>query len=28
MREYRVGAAVNLEVDLIGKYIEKLLATR
>jgi len=28
MREYRPGAAVNVEVDLIGKYVEKLLGTR
>lgn len=28
MRQYRPGAAVNLEVDVIGKYVEKLLATR
>jgi riboflavin synthase len=28
MREYRAGAAVNVEVDVIGKYIEKLLASR
>jgi riboflavin synthase len=28
MREYRAGAAVNLEVDLIGKYVEKLLIVR
>jgi riboflavin synthase len=28
MREYRAGAAVNLEVDVIGKYVEKLLVTR
>jgi riboflavin synthase len=26
MREYRPGASVNLEVDLIGKYVEKLLS--
>jgi riboflavin synthase len=28
MREYRAGAAVNLEVDVIGKYVEKLLQAR
>jgi riboflavin synthase len=28
MREYRAGAAVNVEVDLIGKYVEKLLTVR
>jgi riboflavin synthase len=28
MREYRAGAAVNVEVDVIGKYVEKLLAAR
>jgi riboflavin synthase len=28
MREYRVGAAVNVEVDVIGKYVEKLLTSR
>jgi len=28
MREYRPGAAVNVEVDVIGKYVEKLLAAR
>jgi riboflavin synthase len=28
MPEYRAGAAVNLEVDVIGKYVEKLLASR
>jgi riboflavin synthase len=28
MREYRAGAAVNVEVDVIGKYVEKLLAPR
>ena len=28
MREYRSGSAVNLEVDLIGKYVEKLLVVR
>src|ERR1700691_2942798 len=28
MRQYRAGAAVNLEVDVIGKYVEKLLVTR
>src|ERR1700722_2175250 len=28
MREYRAGAAINVEVDLIGKYVEKLLASR
>jgi riboflavin synthase len=28
MREYPAGAAVNVEVDVIGKYVEKLLASR
>ncbi len=28
MREYRAGAPVNVEVDLIGKYVEKLLTVR
>lgn len=28
MREYRSGSAVNVEVDVIGKYVEKLLGTR
>jgi len=28
MREYRAGTAVNVEVDVIGKYVEKLLAVR
>jgi riboflavin synthase len=28
MREYRPGAAVNVEVDVIGKYVEKLLSLR
>ncbi len=28
MREYRPGSAVNVEVDVIGKYVEKLLGTR
>jgi riboflavin synthase len=28
MREYRPGAAVNVEVDVIGKYVEKLLTVR
>jgi riboflavin synthase len=28
MREYRPGGAVNVEVDVIGKYVEKLLAAR
>ncbi|HTW64489.1 MAG TPA: riboflavin synthase [Bryobacteraceae bacterium] len=28
MCEYRPGARINLEVDLIGKYVEKLLAPR
>jgi riboflavin synthase len=28
MRGYRPGARINLEVDLIGKYVEKLLAPR
>src|SRR5271155_3479316 len=26
MREYRAGTVVNVEVDVIGKYVEKLLA--
>ncbi len=28
LRERRVGDAVNLEADLLGKYVEKFLATR
>jgi len=28
MKEYRAGAAVNVEVDVIGKYVEKLSAPR
>jgi riboflavin synthase len=28
MRGYRPGAAVNVEVDLIGKYVEKLMIPR
>lgn len=28
LREYRPGAAVNLEVDLIGKYVEKFVTVR
>jgi riboflavin synthase len=28
MREYGLGGAVNVEVDVIGKYVEKLLAAR
>lgn len=28
MREYRAGGAVNVEVDVIGKYVEKLVGTR
>jgi riboflavin synthase len=28
MRAYRPGAAVNVEVDLIGKYVEKLMNPR
>lgn len=28
MRAYRPGAAVNMEVDLIGKYVEKLMIPR
>lgn len=28
LRERRVGETVNLEFDLLGKYVEKLLATR
>ena len=28
LRERRVGDAVNLEADLIGKYVERLLAAR
>jgi len=26
--ETKVGAAVNLEVDLVARYVERLLATR
>jgi riboflavin synthase len=26
MRSYRAGTAINVEVDVIGKYVEKLLA--
>jgi riboflavin synthase alpha subunit len=25
LRDYRAGGAVNLEFDLLGKYVEKLL---
>jgi riboflavin synthase len=28
MREYRAGVPINVEVDLIGKYVEKLLGSR
>ena len=28
MREYRVGTVINVEADLIGKYVEKLLTPR
>ena len=28
MREYRVGRRINVEVDLIGKYVEKLMGAR
>lgn len=28
LREKRVGGAVNLEFDLLGKYVEKLIAAR
>jgi len=28
MRTYRVGAAINVEVDVIGKYVEKLISSR
>ena len=28
LREKRVGAPVNLEFDLLGKHVEKLLLTR
>jgi riboflavin synthase len=28
IREYRAGAAVNVEVDVIGKYVEKFLTLR
>ncbi|AOS46299.1 Riboflavin synthase [Lacunisphaera limnophila] len=28
LREKRAGSGVNLEFDLLGKYVEKLLATR
>jgi riboflavin synthase len=28
MRDYRAGAAINVEVDVIGKYVEKLLTVR
>jgi riboflavin synthase alpha subunit len=27
-KEVESGSPVNLEVDLIGKYVEKMLATR
>jgi len=28
LRERKVGDAVNLEADLLGKYVEKFLARR
>ena len=28
MREYRAGVPINVEVDLIGKYVEKLMIPR
>jgi riboflavin synthase len=28
MRGYRAGAAINVEVDLVGKYVEKLMSSR
>jgi riboflavin synthase len=28
IRDYRAGARINVEVDLIGKYVEKLLGSR
>ena len=28
LRERKVGGAVNLEADMLGKYVEKLLAAR
>ncbi|HLP25877.1 MAG TPA: riboflavin synthase, partial [Acidobacteriota bacterium] len=28
LREKRVGNGVNLEFDLLGKYVEKLIAAR
>jgi riboflavin synthase len=28
MRSYRPGTAINIEVDLIGKYVEKLMVPR
>jgi riboflavin synthase len=28
LRERKVGDAVNLEADLIGKYVEKFVAAR
>ena len=28
MRDYRPGSGINVEVDVIGKYVEKLLGTR
>lgn len=28
MRTYRTGSAINVEVDLIGKYVEKLIIPR
>ena len=28
LRERKVGDAVNLEADLLGKYVEKFLAAR
>ena len=28
LRERKIGDAVNLEADILGKYVEKLLAAR
>ena len=28
LRERKVGDAVNLEADMLGKYVEKILAAR
>jgi riboflavin synthase len=28
VRQYTLGKTVNLEVDILGKYVEKLLAHR